>query len=133
MVGNAFLILIFVYAIALLVFYHKIFSVFYFDLFKGLLGEIFWCIVLGGILAFLTISFWMVAAVIIIVVGLIAAGRSGNKTPIAIAVILAIIIAVMGNSIKKNSKSSDSSSNSEESTVLVSASHSAEVQLPTVL
>jgi hypothetical protein len=82
--------------VALLVFYHKVFTVYYFSLGNAIMKELFVAAFIGGIMALLTLSLWWLTAIIIIVVGLVNMGKSGNKAHIVVAVILAIAISIIG-------------------------------------
>jgi hypothetical protein len=84
------------WVIALLVFYHKVFTVYYFSLSKGLMQELITAAILGAIMTGLTFLFWWLTAIIIIIVGLVNMSKSGNKAHIVVAIILAIVIAVIG-------------------------------------
>ena len=62
------LILTIVYAIAALIIYHKLFTVYYFNLSQGCGKEIAIALFVGMFLAALTVSFWYVSIPIIILV-----------------------------------------------------------------
>ena len=80
--------------------YHKIFSVYYFSISKGLMKEIITCAFVGILLTSLTLYFWWLTALIIIVVGIVISGKvddsSKRKAIIIFFVILAIVIALSG-------------------------------------
>ena len=87
--------------IALLFFYHKIFTVYYFDLGHGLLKELGVSFILGLIMTALTFYFWWLTAIIIIVVGLAFKAKSSSNAPFIIAVVLAVIVAFLGISMRR--------------------------------
>lgn len=103
--------------IALLVFYHKVFSVYYFNLTKGCLQEILTAGLLGMVLAYLTIKLWWVTAIILVVAGLAASAKADNKAPLVGAVVLAVIISIVGINLKSNSKDTKSASNARAAIV----------------
>lgn len=63
-----FIVLTIAYAIASLIIYHKLFTVFYFDVSMGCGKEVVTALFVGLILAALTIYFWYVSIPIIILV-----------------------------------------------------------------
>ena len=75
------------WTIALLIMYHKVFSVYYFNLSRGLMKEVVGACMLGAIMAGVTLAYWYVSAVIIIVIGLSVSSKMKSKVPIIIAVI----------------------------------------------
>lgn len=95
-----------VWTVALLILYHKVFAVYYFDLGNGLLKELVGAAILGAVMAALTITYWYVSAIIIIVIGLMVCGKVNNKIPLVIAVIFAVFIAIVGASVKTDTDTS---------------------------
>ena len=84
------------WTIALLILYHKVFSVYYFNLSRGLMKEIIGACFLGGIMTGVTLSCWYVSAIIIIIIGLSVSGKMKSKAPVIVAIICAIIVSFMG-------------------------------------
>ena len=84
------------WTIALLIMYHKVFSVYYFNLSRGLMKEVVGACMLGAIMAGVTLAYWYVSAVIIIVIGLSVSSKMKSKVPIIIAVICAIFLSFVG-------------------------------------
>lgn len=88
------------YTIAAFVFYHKVFTVYYFSLGNGLLREIICCILVGVFLAGLTLKFSGISALIVVLIGLGMSGKSysseGKAGIIAVSVIAAILILITG-------------------------------------
>jgi hypothetical protein len=93
--------------VALLVFYHKVFTVYYFSLGNAIMKELLIAAFIGGIMTLLTLSLWWLTAIIIIIVGLVNMGKSGNKSHIVVAIILAILISIFGISYGGSSDSAE--------------------------
>ncbi len=99
------------YVIAILVMYHKVFDVVYFDLGRGLMKELVIAAFGGMILAAITVKFWVLSAIIIIITGLVCRGKfddpAAKNTVLVIAVIIAIVISSLGIKVNKNQKQQD--------------------------
>ena len=99
------------YVIAILVMYHKVFVVVYFDLGRGLMKELVIAAFGGMILAAITVKFWVLSAIIIIITGLVCRGKfddpAAKNTVLVIAVIIAIVISSLGIKVNKNQKQQD--------------------------
>lgn len=97
------------FTIFALVIYHKIFAVYYFNLSRGIMSELFGAVCVGGLLAALSIYLWWLTAIIIVVVGLVTAGKvtdsSMKKVIMIVFVVIAIIISIVGISAKMKSAS----------------------------
>ncbi len=97
------------YVIALLVLYHKVFEVYYFDLGHGILKEIVTACFLALLLTGITMKWWYIAVIIIVIVGLSCMGKvedPGAKKMVAgIFLVIAIVIAIMGINVNKNADS----------------------------
>lgn len=117
--GNLLIGLWIFWAIAYLVFYHKIFRVYYFDLTRGIIQELFTASIVATVMLIITLKFWWIAAIVVIIIGLSASAKADNKGPLVIAVIVAVVIAVLGNNVGKSSESSDNSNNSKSSSASV--------------
>lgn len=89
-------ILVLVWAIALLILYHTVFEVYYFNASVGLLKELIGAFILGIIMTALTLYFWWLTAIIVILVGLANMGKTGNKMHLIISIVIAVIIAILG-------------------------------------
>lgn len=100
--------------IILLVLYHKVFEVYYFDLGHGLLKELGVSFILGLIMTTLTFYFWWLTAIVIIITGFSLKKKIANNAPLIIAIVLAIIVAFMGIS-DRNDNGSDSSTTNASS------------------
>lgn len=108
--SSIFLIVWVIWIIALLVLYHKVFTVYYFSLSYGLLKELLVATIVGTILTAITFYLWWVTAIIIILVGLAVMGKTNSKVPLVIAVILAIIVSIIGISARSDMKNTSSES-----------------------
>lgn len=117
--GNLLIGLWIFWAIAYLVFYHKIFRVYYFDLTRGIIQELFTASIVATVMLIITLKFWWIAAIVVIIIGLSASAKAENKGPLVIAVIVAVVIAILGNNVGKSSESSDNSNNSKGSSASV--------------
>lgn len=93
-----------IWTVALLVFYHKIFTVYYFNLGVGLLKELLFAAILGAMMMGLTLYFWWLTAIIIILFGIGTAKKTSNSLALIGCIILAVIIAVMGIRFQKAMK-----------------------------
>lgn len=95
------------YIIGLLVFYHKVYDVYYTSLFYGILKELFCAILIGMFLASFTLYVWWISAIIIIIAGIVVAVRNGSIAPIIIAIVCAVIIAIAGTQYKNLAKNAE--------------------------
>lgn len=107
------------WAVAYLVFYHKVFRVYYFDLTRGIIQELFTASIVATVMLIITLKFWWIAAIVVIIIGLSASAKAENKGPLVIAVIVAIIISVLGTNVGKSSESSGNTDNSKSSSASV--------------
>lgn len=99
-----------VYIILLLVAYHKIFDVIYFDTFNGLLRELVISAIIAIVLAGITIMYWWISAIILLLIGL-GLGFSYKEYTVGIIiafVILAIFISIFGYRVNKRNKENKS-------------------------
>lgn len=90
------------WTIAFLLLYHKVFTVYYFDLGKGLMKEIIASAFIGGIMALMTLALWYIVAVIIVLFGLIMKKKMESNVPLVLAVIVAIIMCIAGITAKSD-------------------------------
>lgn len=65
----------------------------------------------GMILAAITVKFWVLSAIIIIITGLVCRGKfddpAAKNTVLVIAIIIAIVISSLGIKVNKNQKQQD--------------------------
>lgn len=115
MYSNTLGVICIVWIIVLLVLYHKVFTVYYFDLGQGLLKEIVGAVILAVIMTALTLEFWWLSAIVIIFGGIGLSKKISNNIVITASVILAVIISVMGIKYKneKNKNEDNKASNIE--------------------
>lgn len=93
-----------IWLVVLLRFYHKVFIVYYFDLGSGLAKEFFISAFLSGIMTGLTLYFWWLTAIIIVLFGLGTAKKTSNSLVLIGYIILAVIISVIGIRFKNEMK-----------------------------
>lgn len=106
------------YMILGLVIYHSIFDIWYFNFGKQLIGEIFGAFLFGAIMTGITLKFWGLALVIIILIGFIMAAKvnnpTGKKIVIGIFVVVAIITAITGIKYNRQEKEKEEEMIQEE-------------------
>lgn len=94
------------WAIACFVFYHKIFSVYYFDLFRGIYKELFWCSLIAALLAGVTFLFSTPLAIIMIIVGWILTRKIDSTvlrtSTFLLCIAAAAVIFFTGKMFQKN-------------------------------
>ena len=109
-------VLLVVWAIALFVMYHKIFTVFYFDLTRGIGKEIMWCLIGSCILTALTIYFYWVIAIVVAIAGVVLSFKTEDTTKkiyiIVAFIVLAVVVGLIGRNTKKELMGEDSSEES---------------------
>lgn len=105
------------WTIALLVFYHKVFVVYYTSLSYGFMKELIGAAFLGLIMSAATIMLWWLVAIIIVVVGLYFSNKMSSKTPIIIAVVVALIFSCVALNVKKDADSNDENTQVKNETV----------------
>lgn len=95
-----------VFSIGVWITYHKIFTVYYFDLSQGLMKELILSAFLGGILTALTLYFWWITAIILLLVGVGVSGKTENlsskKAIMVVFAIAAIVVAIVGINYKSH-------------------------------
>ncbi|MBQ7148983.1 MAG: hypothetical protein IJR96_09560 [Pseudobutyrivibrio sp.] len=108
--GFLYLIVWLVWVVALEYLYHKVFTVYYFSLGQGLQKELVGAFFLGIIMTGLTFYLWWLTAIIIVAVGIANMSKTGNKSHIIIAIVLAIVVAILGLTLRLSSGSEESAS-----------------------
>lgn len=105
------------FTIASLVIYHKIFVVYYFNLSRGLVKEFVTACFVGLILTALTLYLWWLSAIILVLVGLLAAKKVQDpvikKVVLIVFIVLAIIVSVLGIQFNASNKNKDNAVTSE--------------------
>lgn len=102
MANGAFMIVLIGWMIALLVFYHKIFEVYYFNLGHGLWKELCVSFFLGLLMTALTFYLWWLTAIIIVIAGLAFKKKVSSNAPLIISIVIAVIVAILGISYRSN-------------------------------
>lgn len=89
-----------VFFIGGLVLYHSVFDVVYLNLGKGLLSEIISAALLSCLMVFITMKFWIVSVILILLVGLGVSSKFKNDSTrgafIIFVIIFAIIVGISG-------------------------------------
>ena len=101
--------------------YHKIFTVYYFDIGAGLLKEIFFSAIIGALLAGLTLKFSSIVAIGIVIAGILISRKSeskaGRRLILVVFVLLAGIVFLTGNRFGKESSEEPTSLNGYENNI----------------
>ena len=103
-----------VWTIVLLVYYHKIFTVYYFNLGNGLIKELVVAGLLGFVMAAFTLYYWWITAIIVLLVGFVNMTKTNNKIHMIASVIIVIIVAIAGIDIRMQA---DKENNHDQSAV----------------
>ena len=94
------------FSIGAWVLYHKIFTVYYFSVTRGLMRELGTALIVGLVLTAITLYLWWLTALIIIFVGCSVAGKvedAGKKKKIITAfIIVAVVVAFVGISVRSS-------------------------------
>lgn len=101
---NTVVVIWIIWTVVLLVFFHKIFTVYYFNLGRGLLKELLMAAILGMVMTGLTLYFCQLTVIILILFGIVMAKKTSNSLVFIGCIILAVIIAVMGTRFTKAMK-----------------------------
>ncbi|MCH5268336.1 MAG: hypothetical protein J1E62_08340 [Lachnospiraceae bacterium] len=91
-----------IWIVVLLVAYHTVFITLYFNLTIGLVHELVIAAVLGMLMTWLTLMYWWIPAIIIVLVGIGGSGKTNSKIPLVLAIIIAGAVAFTGISFKKD-------------------------------
>lgn len=98
--GGIVVVLWIIFSIGVWVVYHKIFTVYYFNLSQGLMKELILSAFLGALLTALTLYFWWVTVIILLLAGVGASGKTENpsvkRTIIVVFGVAAIVVAIIG-------------------------------------
>lgn len=94
------------YTILILVAYHKLFAVVYFDTAKGLLREFIIAAIAGIILTGISLSKPIVGIVVIIIVALVGIAKAqsggGKVVIVLLAIVACVIVGIVGRNVQKN-------------------------------
>lgn len=106
------------YSVLFLVIYHKIFSVMYFNLLNGIYREFIVAVLTGAIMTGITLWFWQIAVVVILIIGFVVSNSPGNplgRAPVlVIFIILAVVIGIMGYKVRSAGEKSQDAVTTEE-------------------
>lgn len=106
MSGTVVLVLWIAFSIGIWILYHKIFTVYYFSVSRGLMKELMVALMAGFGLTVVTLYLWWLSVLIILLVGIAVAGKAENsssKKGIIIAfAVMAIVVAIVGISMRSN-------------------------------
>lgn len=116
MYTNVLFVLFIIWVIALLIFYHKVFAVYYFDLGQGLLKEIVGAVILGAVMTGVTLYLWWLTAIVILICGIVLSKKFSNNIVLIGCVILAVIIVIMGIRFKADMKKNEIEENQTNET-----------------
>lgn len=98
--GGALAFLWIIYTIGVMVIYHKIFIVYYFNLGNGLFKEIFFSALIGAFLLGLTFKFFIPLAIILVAIGFLFSRKSetniGRNATIVLFSVIAIFVFCVG-------------------------------------
>lgn len=104
------------YVVIGLVIYHKVFNVVYFDLSGALLKELGGAIAFATIMMWITIKFWLVAAIVLVVIGLLLSSKSGSRGLFVLFIIVAIIVSYVGHGFDEYQREKMNEQNNESIT-----------------
>lgn len=109
---------IIIYMILLLIIYHSCVTVIYTDMGKQLLGELFFSFMGGGVLMYLTYSYWKIAAgilaLIIIVVQFSDVGTIKKRFVQILGIILIVFLVTGHSRIEEMEKENEKKTNSTQ-------------------
>ncbi len=119
-IGGAILIGMWIgYAILGLWIYHKVFTVYYASASNGLMKELVYAAFFGFIMTFVTLHFWKISIVVLLILGLILTTKVEDKskkiTIIAVFIVISIFIGMLG----KDINSTDTDDNTTSQTAII--------------
>ncbi len=123
---NVMLFYVVMYMILGLVIYHSIFDIWYFNFGKALITEIFGAFLFAALMTGLTLKFWWIALIIIILMGLVMSAKvqnpTGKKVVLGVFVVIAVITAITGINYNRQEKEKESDKMTQEESVYESYS-----------
>lgn len=106
MSGTVVLVLWIAFSIGIWILYHKIFTVYYFSVSRGLMKELMVALMAGFGLTVVTLYMWWLSVLIILLVGITVAGKAENSSSkkgiIITFAVMAIVVAIVGISMRSN-------------------------------
>ena len=115
---NVMLFYVVLYMIIGLVIYHSIFEIWYFNFGKAMITEIFVAFIFAALMTGLTLKFWWIALIIIILIGLMMSAKvqnpTGKKVVLGVFVVVAVITAITGINYNRQEKEKESDKMTQE-------------------
>lgn len=97
------------WTVVVLILYHKLFDVVYFNLINGIVKELVVSFIIAMVITSITIKLWWVTAIILIIAGILLSKKTLSKVPLVITIILAIVFSSLSG--KLNEAIQNNSSN----------------------
>lgn len=97
------------WTVVVLILYHKLFDVVYFNLINGIVKELVVSFIIAMVITFITIKLWWVTAIILVIAGILLSKKTLSKVPLVITIILAIVFSSLSG--KLNEAIQNNSSN----------------------
>ncbi len=97
------------WTVVILILYHKLFDVVYFNLINGIVRELVVSFIIAMVITFITIKLWWVTAIILVIAGILLSKKTLSKAPLVITIILAIVFSALSG--KLNEAIQNNSSN----------------------
>lgn len=97
------------WTVVVLILYHKLFDVVYFNLINGIVKELVVSFIIAVVITSITIKLWWVTAIILVIVGILLSKKTLSKVPLVITIILAIVFSSLSG--KLNEAIQNNSSN----------------------
>lgn len=97
------------WTVVVLILYHKLFDVVYFNLINGIVRELVVSFIIAMVITFITIKLWWVTAIILVIAGILLSKKTLSKVPLVITIILAIVFSSLSG--KLNEAIQNNSSN----------------------
>jgi hypothetical protein len=115
---NVMLFYVVLYMILGLVIYHSIFEIWYFNFGKAMIKEIFGAFIFALLMTGLTLKFWWLALIIIVLIGLVLSAKvqnpTGKKVVLGVFVVVAVITAIAGINYNRQDKEKESDKMTQE-------------------
>ena len=110
-------LLVLVYFVIGILAYHALFDIWYLDFKKELIKEIFGAFLFSALMTGITLKYWFVSVVIILVMGVALSAKCARKQLkiiiMAAAVIFALIVVSQARNFNKNNEVNNSQLNSD--------------------
>ncbi|MCI5740713.1 MAG: hypothetical protein SO445_09850 [Lachnospiraceae bacterium] len=100
--------------------YHKIFTVYYTNLSGGIMKELVMSVFFGVIMSALTLHFWKISIVILLILGFVFSMKAEEKNKkiaiIAVFIVISIFVGVLGNDVNHMNEENDVNSQTSTTT-----------------